>query len=341
MARKPKPKRHKARAKVRRAAPSAIRYAESREGALLYSVLEREGKKKVSESAILFLSVLSNLTPAVSTLSRRAGMHAGRCLYSILRNRRRYLLYEESARDLVRFFEHAGYPWITYNVFPDHVSMQMRDRSHEYIGMNLHGFETGIISGFFTAVKRQHVPITEQECSNNGAPQCTFASAYSEAKLGDSKDAITRFVEHAAMQLKKKEAQAELKVAPEYYALLSSPILERQYLGQMCHVALYVGSEIGDRLFPNGKASTGKAAIALVERAIHLLNLGKISVKSLKPISIAVSFDSMHSKGEFVDLSVAFLNGLLKGHDIESARVTRLMGHGTYRVTIAGRQKKR
>ncbi len=341
MVRKSKPKRLKVSRKTRNALPSKIPYAESREGAMLDCILASEDKEKVSESAIVLLSLLSNLTPGISSVSRKAGMHAGRQLYSMFKEHRRYRLYEESAPDLVRFFEHTGYPWITYNVFPDYVSMQMRDRSHEYIGMNLHSFEAGLISGFLAAAKRQHVPVIEQECSNNGAPQCTFSSTYVEVRKGDPKAAIARFIEHAARQLQKRETQIEMKVASEYYVLLSSPVLERQYLDQMVHVALYIGSGIGDRLFPGGKAGTGRAAIASVERAVHLLNLGKISVKSLKPINIAVSFDSLRSKSEFVDLSIAFLNGLLKGHDIENAKVTRQAAHGVYRVTITGKQKKR
>lgn len=319
-------------------------YIKGRESALLTSIVNRDDSERVPENAVLFISLLSNLTPGLSDVNRRAGMHVGRHLYSLLSAGRHYLLHEESVADLVKFFEHAGYSRITYNIFPDRIDIQMHDRSHEYIGMDMHSFEAGLISGFLTAAKRQYVNVTEHECSNNGSPYCRFSSsfnAYREQPKKDAKAALLRFAEHVARQSEKAEKASDIRISPEYYMLSASTVLDSQYQEEMRHIASYIGSEAGTRLLARASARNTRQAAARVERAIRLLNLGKASVKSLKPIKIDISFDRLHSRSEFVELSLALVNGLLKNHAVEGTMVSSEARRGAYLVRIIGKKTEK
>lgn len=323
---------------ARDASPQRVRLVESMDSALIYGILEGRTRKPVSENAIVFISLMSNLTPGISEVTYKHGVYIGRRLYSILRERKGYDMYEEAVGDLVRFFEQAGYSWITYYASNDYIKMEMRDRSREFIGMNLHGFEAGIISGFVTAARKQHVPIVETQCSNNGAPHCTFAVGMRKPASADAKQAIDRLASHIAKELGRKEEEIYMRASSKYYSMMLAPILDRRYRDQMSHIVSYTGAKIGEMLF-GGKAPTGTRAVAYIDGAFRMLNLGKISVKSLKPISIAISFDSIHSSSEFVDVSLAFLNGLLRNHFVENAKVTRRQSRGSYTATVAGIRK--
>jgi predicted hydrocarbon binding protein len=319
-------------------------YIKGRESAMLTSIINKDDSQRVPENAVLFISLLSNLTPGLSSVNRRAGMHVGRHLYSLLSAGKHYLLHEESVADLVKFFEHAGYSRITYNIFPDRIDIQMHDRSHEYIGRDLHSFEAGLISGFLTAAKKQYVAITEHECSNNGSPYCRFSSsfnAYREQPKEDTKAVLLRFAEHVARQSEKAEKASDTRISPEYYMLSASTVLESQYQEEMRHIASYIGSEVGASIFSNRSTKNPNVAATRVERVVRLLNLGKASVKSLKPIKIDISFDRLHSRSEFVELSLALINGLLKNHAVEGTRVSSEARHGAYLVRIIGKNPEK
>ncbi len=310
------------------------------DSALIGRIINRADSEKVSENAVLFISLLSNLTPSLSDVNKRAGMRVGRRLYMLLSGSRKYTIYEETVQDLVKFFEHAGYSSITYNVFPDRVDLRMHDRSHEYLGMDTHAFEAGIISGFLTAAKRQYVGVTEHACSNNGSDHCRFSSMQGQPRVQarvDTKASIHRFIEHVARQSERVEKVSEVRISPEYYMLAASTVLERPYQEELRHVASYIGSGIASRIFEGTKTQLSKSSISRLERVVALLGLGRASVKSLKPIKIDISFDRLHSRSEFVELSLALINGLLKNYEIGDARISREARRGAYNVRIIGR----
>ncbi len=316
-------------------------YTGSKESVMLARIVNGENLEQVSENTILFPALLSNLTPSLSDVSRRNGMYVGRQLYSMLKSSNKYIMYEESVADLVRFFEHSGYTRITYNIFPDRIDLHMYDNSHEYIGIDLHSFEAGLISGFLTAAKKQYVDVTEHECSNNGSEYCRFTSLhdpYRQQSQRDAKASILRFVDHVTKRTEQLEKKQLVRIAPEYYMLAMSTVLDRPYQEEIQHVASYIGSEIGMRLFTSERTRTSRSAISRIERVMNLLNLGKTTVRSLYPVKIEISFDKLHSKHEFVELAIAFINGLLKNHAIEGASVTRETRRGAYIVNISGKK---
>ena len=329
-----------------KAATPAVATPTTIEEALLSGIIEGHSKARIPEDAMLFNSIMSNLTPSLQSLSRSSGIYAGRHLYSIIRSKKHYTWHEEALADLVKFFENAGYSGITYNVFPDKINMRMHDRSHEYVGMNTHSFEAGLISGFLTAARRQHASVDELECSNNGAAYCRFDFSNAGTRRHDvqkASEAIRLLGEHLARQASGSERPAELRVAPEYYALSSSTMLGSGYSSEMQAVSAHLGT-ILTQLMSGGKSGTaahGKPSASKAASVIRLLNLGKPNVRSPRPVKIDIIFDRLHSRSELVDISVALLRGMFAGRTNGDLVVVKEARKGGYKISIAERVRKK
>jgi predicted hydrocarbon binding protein len=287
------------------------------EETLLKSIMS-QGKKnkdiKTTEYSLLFNSVLSTLTPGLRNLYYKNGVSVGRSLYRIYHNEKRYTWYEESVSDLVAFLEQAGFSGITYNVFPDGIDFRFHNRDRTNLGTTIHVFEAGIICGFLTAGKQQHVKVDEVACSNNGSDSCHFITStnlplYLEP---NGYEVLNKFAKSIKPHILGSGKEAELKSNfPDEYSILSSTVfLESEYSEHMNKVVYHLGSEIASSLNLSklNKATSSKA----LEKLYKLLNLGNLNVKSLRPLAIEIQFDRLKSKKEFVDISIAFLNGLLK-----------------------------
>ena len=97
--------------------------------------------------------------------------------------------------------------------------------------------------------------------------------------------------------------------AEEYFALSSSAFLEPEYHEHMKRIVYYLGAEMGAIL--DIKAVNQKSA-RILERLYALLGLCKLSSKAKKQLQIEMRFDRIKAKKGLVDISIAFLNGLLK-----------------------------
>lgn len=327
----------------KQSAPSQLQaespHIKSKEEDLIYKILERNGARKVPELATLFSHMMSSLTPSIKEVARLEGVRTGRKLYNILSQKHRYLFHEESVADLVKFFEHAGYDRIMYNIFPDKTTIRFYDMPRENIGIKVHSFESGLISGFLSAARNHFVDIEERTCSSNGSEMCSFetVAARPMQQREDPISALRLFCEHLEMEVDNKEKQMKIKAAPEYYVLSSFSILSKAYHKEVEHVAAYVGGEIGSRLLKHQKRAKSGVAESKITKSMELLNLGKPSVKSLTPIKIDIAFDKLHSQSEFVEISLALLNGMLKEYSKSGAKVQKTYRKTGYFIRIIGK----
>ena len=285
-------------------APRLLSYEE----AMLRGILENDKKSRTTEYALLFNSVLSNLTKNMQDLYYKFGVSVGRALYRIHETKKRYVWYEDSVADLVSFFEEAGYRSITYNIFPDQVRTNLHDRSHVFLGSNLHVFEAGIMSGFLTAAKGQLVFMDEVSCTHNNKDYCQFLSfnlPQTSNRQTTGKETINKLIEYISNSAK---TEHRMEMASEYHMLSALMILDREYLNHIEKIMTYLGAEFGKKL----KISKNrKIDINKLEGIIKILNLGRPKVSSIKPLNIRIYFDKVNAKREFVDLSIAFLNGVI------------------------------
>ncbi len=281
------------------------------EESLLKSIISSKNTERTTAHSLLFNSVLSNITPGIRDLQYKNGIYAGKTLYRIYRAEKHYLWYEESVTDLISFLENAGFAGITYNIFPDRVDIRFNNRDKTYIGENIHSFEAGIISGFLGAGKKQHLVVDEVSCSNNGSESCHFTTHISTKhphQLNGNR-VFNNFSSSIKTYLNSNETMSKSGFAEEYYALSSSLFLESAYNKHINDITYYLGSEIGSTLRIS-RLDSGSAK--RIEQLYELLGLGSLTVKSKKGLDMEVQFSTLKSKKGFVDISIAFLNGLLK-----------------------------
>jgi predicted hydrocarbon binding protein len=305
--------------------------SEGYEEMLLNQVLSHKNCN-TSEYSMIFNSVLSSLTPNSRRHFYNSGLSVGRLLYRLEDRQKRYKWYEESIKDLVSFLERAGFLGITYHIFPDKIDIRFNNRNKTHIGSNVHLFESGLISGFITAASQQHVAFNEVACSNNGSDSCHFVSSKTFSPMeSNGSNMLERVIAGVGQNL--KENSKGDSFSDEYACLASSMLLDDEYSVQMAKIMMHIGFEISNVL---GFDLSKNAHHDLMQRIFRLLNICEIVIKSQKPLKLEMHFGVLKAKKEFVDISIAFLNGFLEGSMKQNSKINaRTLRRGnSYIVTI-------
>ena len=278
------------------------------EQTLLNGIISTKKPSTATEYSVLFNSVLSTLTPGLRSVHYRSGFSVGRSLYQIYQSKKHYLMHEESISDIVSFLENAGYANITYHIFPDRTDIKFNNRDRTFLGANVHVFESGLIGGFLSASMQQHVRVEEIACSNNGSRHCHFVTsgALVQPSMPNGRDVLKNFIDSVRTHMGTAGATAKSDFSEEYLVLASSVLLGHEYSRHMHRIVRHLGSEISSGL--NYSVKTKR-----LERLFALLGLGKLTVKPAKHLNIELRLDRLKAKKGFVDISIAFLNGLLGG----------------------------
>jgi predicted hydrocarbon binding protein len=285
--------------------PIPIDAPESYEEAIIKNIVNNSGSRNVPDEAVLFSSTLSNLSGNMKELHYKSGMQIGRALFRLNSQNKSYMFPEESIGDLVSFFEKAGHRQITYNSMPGHIELNMHEKGPT-IGTNLHDFEAGIISGYLGAAEHRLVHVSEVECINNNGTKCRFVkTGHTETEKNDPTVAMGNFIDYIGRSASARHQKNT--VSDSYYSLASSSLLDGSYLDSLRQIADYMGRNIGSRI-SNANRRTSSARVANV---IRLLHVGEPTVISAKPFKMRVQFDSLSSRKGYVELSMAFINGLL------------------------------
>lgn len=322
----------------RPARPKSIRTARTATGyddALLNGIIQNQSKQAVSIHALELTSLLSSLTPGMRDMQHKSGFSIGRALYRIYEKDNRYIWYEESVDDLVSFLESAGLGSIAYNVFPDTVSIRIYNRQAPNLGIPIHEFEGGIISGFVSAGRRQFTEIHEARCGRSGYKHCEFTRAPRQEITGVSEEhSVARLIASSLGALNKETNGANVPL--EYYMLASSTLFRGEYRHALRNIASYIGNEFASAMHLTGNRSS----IERAERLTRLLNLGSLTIKSLKPVDIQLEFDGLSSRREHVELSTAFLDGLLNRLIRDRAKIETVGARSAngYRVRLMERR---
>ena len=284
-------------------------YIPTKEDLFIKSILSKKKAAETTEYSMLFNSVLSAVTPGLRNLYYKSGISVGRVLYRVCNNEKHYTWYEESVADLVRFLELSGFERITYNIYPDRIDIKFHNRDSTALSINTHVFESGIISGFLTAGKQQYVKVEEITCSNNNSRFCHFITSnelplYLEPAGKDMLDAFAYSIKDHM-----DDAHHKRMFSEEYYTLSSSVLLDSEYSNHMQRIIRHMGSQMAPII---GIKKLNRSSSSVIERVYLLLGLGTLKVRSINPTRIEIQFKGLKAKKEFVDISIAFLSGLLR-----------------------------
>ncbi|MDE1871540.1 MAG: 4-vinyl reductase [Candidatus Micrarchaeota archaeon] len=275
---------------------------------LLTSIISKKARGRTTEYPLLLASVLSTVTPGLRSLYYKSGISAGRALYDIRNSERHYIWYEEGVSDLVSFLQNAGYKGITYNIFNDRIDIRLSRAEALDLSIPIHVFEAGLMCGFLTAARQQHVRVEEEKCICNGSQSCNFTTSnVLPLHQHGGKEVLDRFASSIKERMGAKQ-RMQGNFPEEYYALSSSILLSGEYSEHMGSIVYYLGNQIGSMVYVPDQRRLRKAT----ERLYSILGLGSIRFISSKPMKIEIRFDRTKAKKEFVDISIAFLKGLMK-----------------------------
>ncbi|MDE1833180.1 MAG: hypothetical protein KGH58_02055 [Candidatus Micrarchaeota archaeon] len=314
----------------RRAAARAVPYHHlSHSGALINEIISGEDSSFTTAEAMALASLLSNLTDTMQQITYGSGFSAGRLVYSISEHGKGYRWKEDSMPDLVSFLERAGYPRVSYHVFPGDFWLRLHNKGASNLGANIHAFEAGLIAGFMSASGRHTVSATEAICSMDGQGECMFTSQSGGAKR-PGRESVERLVDHVSrMAMSGRKHKADVPVA--YYMLASNVLYDRAYMDAIKQVVSHIGVQISNRMI-SGKRKGVDSAIATIE----LLGLGHPRLRMLSPIELDVSFTGRHTRRELTELSIAFISGLLNNLVAKNRTLEAATSHtnGNYTVRI-------
>ncbi len=315
---------------------SAYRRA-SYNSALVYDIAlgAGPGKNRVPEEALLLNHLLLNLTPSSSTLAYRSGLSVGSTLYEIELEAHPRPTYGEYAPYLVEFLERAGYR-VTYSIFPDQFVFRLHGAG-VYLGARIHTFEAGIIAGFLSAAKHAYISVAEQECRNAGARECTFTTSTSATRMSMSRDSISRFVGHM-QDIASRGASQGGAFSQSYHALVSSMVLDNVSMDTLKGLMEYMGSSLRTGFDSMQGSKLGKAKY--VSNAMSALGLGTPSIGDMRKLGIKLSFSRSTARHGWVEISVAFLDGIL-GKSAVGAVATESNKNNPYTITLARRPEPR
>ena len=319
-----------ARRAPRRAAARIVPYHHlSHTGALINEIISGEDRSFTTAEAMALAAMLSNLTDTMQQITYGSGFNAGRLVYSISEHGKGYRWKEDSMPDLVSFLERAGYPRVSYHVFPGDFWLRLHNKGASNIGANIHTFEAGLIAGFMSASGRHTVRATEAICSMDGQGECMFTSQGGGSKRA-GRESIERFVDHVSrLAMRGGKHRADVPIA--YYMLASNVLYDRAYMDAMKQVVSHIGAQISDRMI-SGKRKGVDPAIS----TIALLGLGQPRLRRLSPIELDVRFTGRHTRRELTELSIAFISGLLNNLVAKNRTLEAATSHsnGNYTVRI-------
>ena len=292
------------------------------EHAIIYDIFSSNSEKASSQESLDVLSILSGVSAEANSSSFAAGVRTGRILHEFSRHSPHYGQESNRVADIQRFFSNAGYRNVAYSLFPDRFMLRFTYDAN-ILGIKGHAFEAGVIEGFLNAMGYQGLHVNEEKCMMNGDPYCSFSSTSSIPRqefnrMPHSKAAMSVLSDRISAKVLTGAAQRHFSEA--YVALKGKQSLS--YAAE--HGDMAMALEMGHTIY--SRAIAGKdepAAKAAMERTISLLNIGRINVKSLKPLKLELAVSLLKSRKEFNDFAEAFVTGLAgyyrsAGHSAEA-----------------------
>jgi len=302
---------------------------------MINNIIKSVPEVQVDRNAILLNHVLMNLTKGMRKVSYHNGFAIGVKVSggygSIYKDKRAAL------SDLTDFIEKIGYASASHEIYRDgKISFFIRSNKGQNIGMNLHSFEAGIISGFLTAITGVYSKVSEQKCQNNNSDLCVFTvsnTADYEADLHiEPKGLLERLASSLYSDLSRNDLSNGTKFSESYYYMLNKVVSDKAYLEYMKDSVRYMGGILGDKI-QSAYGEDGKSYGKCLQSSVKLLNLGKLSIKNSRNYPIELSFDTINSRQELIEISLALISGMYPDRDstIEAVQEIR---RGTYTVRL-------
>ncbi len=282
--------------------------------ALLSSIMHGHGNSvKVSAQVFALTGALASMTPKLREVYFSHGFAVGKSLYRHVSGRTNGGA-QTLVPMLVEFFEKAGHTGVSYRQAGSSYEFMMHDTPRIGLGMHMHMFEAGVISGFMSSEYRRAARFTETECRADGAESCAFAEMAQESNgiKFDARTGTDAIADYVLAALDSSNIAGEMRY--EYYALASDSLMHSEYSSNINDIAYAIGSGLGSRFREENATRSASAGVARLKRLIALLNFGNITIKRTAPMSLRLEFDRLMGNKGIVDLSSNFISGMLNAY---------------------------
>lgn len=278
--------------------------------------------KKAQARSLELQDIIYNSAPELRSLAFKSGYNLGAEAYGIAGN--------GGLSALEHLLEHAGMGKLLYHPF-DSMSTFTSYASKSYgenLGLNAHVFEAGLISGYLSAHVGQNVGVQETACKFNGSSHCMFVARTGSAVNADAYKRLA--LPEVLLALRYAILRAgKHSTSKSYYLLAMKPLMEEPVFSEASRF-LYLAGKLLIKQFPAEPDRT-------ITRAADFLMISSAKMSSSKRNgrTLSLSYDHETSSGRFVDLTTAFISGLIKGAYGGGTRMTRIASsRGVYNVKL-------
>ncbi len=231
---------------------------------------------------------------------------------------------------LEHVLENAGFGKMIYHPFESMSTFTTyATRAHsQNLGMDMHVFEAGVISGYLSAHAGRNISVEETSCVYNGATHCMFVAKTHGGVGTDSYryldlPKVMLAFRHALSHAQKQHGETS------YYMLSVRPLLNEPVVSEASKFLYLLGKLLTAQSTPDPKRT--------ITQAINFLGIDGAKVSSTKKrgLEISLVYGRSASYGHFVDLTTAFISGLAKGAYGRNVQVSRnLSSRGVYNVKM-------
>ena len=265
--------------------------------------------------------VLYNSAPELRELAFKSGYNVGSEAYRISKN--------GGIAPLEHMLENAGFGKVIYHSFESmstFTAYAPRPNAHN-MGMNIHVFETGLISGYLSAHLGRNIAAAETSCVFNGASHCMFVAKAHAFADPDAYRYLTLEEILSALSYSLSRAQKH-QGDTYYYAVSLQPLLNEPVHSEATKFLYMLG-----KLLALQKMRDQKSSILNRSDCLKIEN-AKVS-SSKKGLRVSLAYSHASSSGRIVDLTTSFLSGFIKGTYGRNVQVTRsLSSRGVYNVRL-------
>ncbi len=281
----------------------------------------------INENSMLLKAIITNFTTTISKINYKNGLFVGKLLYQSYKKKYIYAWYQESIDYLIDFLELCGYKDILFSVFSDKVVIKIPNFQYN-LNLNLHTFESGLISGFISSSKNKFMFARELECSNNNLDICEFACDEYDIfspNITDINQTIEKFMIYFFNNIKDNTNKLKFNYSnntysQSYYYLSTFPLIFNNTLNEyMKQIFRYIAIQFNHNLFKQFikiNKSNQKQFFKQIQQILNLLDID-FKVNKIKPLNVQLLFNHLNSKSEFIDLCIIFFNNLIKGYSKE------------------------
>ncbi|MEM0154229.1 MAG: hypothetical protein QW814_00120 [Methanothrix sp.] len=256
----------------------------------------------VSAEAIIFSKIIMHLSMPPNE-QYKSGFRLGKLYYNqAVISRPKW--YEDLIPELTKLFQKLGY-MAKYQISGSrNPSIILKSSANANLGLKMHSFEAGIMSGFLSGAKNAYMAMYESECACDGADECIFELGRKEGTSTDKNSLIRNFARHLATSHTKNGEHRDFSLL--YNAMLLSTVKHvRGTMPEMHKLGEYSSKEFGLDKYNLGNSMR---MISEIMRSVSASS----SFES-KGHEIKLTFDSLNSDSRYMDSLSQFASGLTNG----------------------------